>query len=75
MARKPNYRFERHERDRQKVAKKEARAKARTERAEQRKEDGVEGGPPIVAIDPATGLPVDRPAPRPAAPAKDEEEN
>ncbi len=71
MARKPNYRFERHERDRQKVAKKEARAKARAERAEARKEDD-ESGPPIVEIDPATGLPVggrpERPAPPPETP-------
>ena len=59
MARKPNYRFERHERDRQKAAKKEARAKARAERAEARKEEGGEGGPPIVEIDPTTGLPVE----------------
>ena len=74
MARKPNYRFERHERDRQKVAKKEARAKARAERAEARK-DGDESGPPIVAIDPVTGLPVDGPPERPVAPAADDEEN
>lgn len=67
MARKPNYRFERHERDRQKLAKKEARAKARAERAEQRREEGGEGGPPIVAIDPATGLPMETPAERPVA--------
>ncbi len=71
MARKPNYRFERHERDRQKLAKKEARAKARAERAEARKED-EESGPPIVAIDPATGLPIERPvARRPVAPAEE----
>ena len=59
MARKPNYRFERHERERQKAAKKEARAKAKAERAEARKEEGGEGGPPIVPIDPTTGLPLE----------------
>ncbi len=37
MARKPNYRFERMERDRAKAAKKLARAKAKEERAEKRK--------------------------------------
>lgn len=58
MARKPNYRFERHERDRQKAAKKEARAKARAERAEARKEEDT-SGPPIVEVDPTTGLPVE----------------
>jgi hypothetical protein len=34
MARKPNYRFERLERERTKAAKKAARAKAKAERAE-----------------------------------------
>jgi len=35
MARKPNYRFERQERDRKKAAKKEAKAKAKAEKSEQ----------------------------------------
>lgn len=35
MARKPNYRFERLERERTRAAKKAARAKAKAERAEQ----------------------------------------
>ena len=34
MARKPNYRFERQERDRKKAAKKEAKAKAKAEKTE-----------------------------------------
>ena len=37
MARRPNYRFERFERDRAKAAKKAARLEARKERAEKRK--------------------------------------
>jgi hypothetical protein len=42
MARKPNYRFERLERERTRAAKKAARAKAKAERAEQaaQTEDG-----------------------------------
>ncbi len=36
MARKPNYRFERFERERSKAAKKAARLEARQERAEKR---------------------------------------
>jgi hypothetical protein len=42
MARKPNYRFERLERERTRAAKKAARAKAKAERAEQaaQAEDG-----------------------------------
>ncbi len=52
MARKPNYKFERMERDRAKAAKKEARLKAKQEKAELRKaavlagEEYV-GGPPL----------------------------
>lgn len=46
MPRKPNYRFERFERDRKKAAKKEARAKAKEEKATQRQgEDGEETTP------------------------------
>ena len=41
MARKPNYRFERLERERTRAAKKAARAKAKAERAEQSKQDGA----------------------------------
>ena len=36
MARKPNYRFERHEREKAKAAKKAARLEAKKERAEKR---------------------------------------
>ncbi len=39
MARKPNYKFERSERDRAKAAKKAARAKAKAERLEGKKPD------------------------------------
>jgi hypothetical protein len=42
MARKPNYRFERLERERTRAAKKAARAKAKAERAEQAKEDATD---------------------------------
>jgi hypothetical protein len=37
MARKPNYKFERMERERAKAAKKAARAQAKAEKAEQKK--------------------------------------
>lgn len=39
MARKPNYKFERMERDRAKAAKKAARAAAKKDKAEAQKED------------------------------------
>ena len=39
MARKPNYRFERMERERTRAAKKAARAKAKADRAEQAKDE------------------------------------
>lgn len=39
MARKPNYRFERMERDKNKASKKLARQKAKEEKSEQRKTD------------------------------------
>ena len=42
MARKPNYNYERMERDKAKAAKKAARLKARTERQEQRKSEQAE---------------------------------
>jgi hypothetical protein len=42
MARKPNYRFERMEREKAKAAKKAARAKAREEKAEKRKAEKAE---------------------------------
>ena len=56
MPRKPNYRFERFERDRAKAAKKAARLKAKQEKAEQKKaeeENSVTGdpGPPEQAPD------------------------
>jgi hypothetical protein len=52
MARKPNYKFERMERDRAKAAKKEARLKAKQEKAELRKAAALAGeeyvgGPPL----------------------------
>lgn len=39
MARKPNYRFERFERDRQKAAKKAERLKAKREKAAEKREE------------------------------------
>ena len=52
MARKPNYKFERMERDRAKAAKKEARLKAKQEKSELRKAAALAGeeflsGPPL----------------------------
>ena len=44
MARKPNYRFERSERDRQKAAKKAARLAAKQEKAAAK--EGAEEAPP-----------------------------
>lgn len=39
MPRKPNYRFERHEREKARAAKKAAKAQAKTERSDARKTD------------------------------------
>ena len=47
MARKPNYKFERFERERAKAAKKAARAQAKAERAERRKAE-EEGGEAVL---------------------------
>ena len=44
MGRKPNYRFERAERDRQKAAKKAERLKARQERSGDPEDGTAEGG-------------------------------
>jgi len=53
MARKPNYKFERSERDRAKAAKKAERMKKREER---REEPGDEtGGAPVAGGEPAAG--------------------
>lgn len=43
MARKPNYKFERMERDRAKAAKKAARAKAKAEKSDQKKTEAESG--------------------------------
>ncbi len=45
MARKPNYKFERMERERAKAAKKAARLEAKREKAEERKADKDELAP------------------------------
>jgi hypothetical protein len=45
MARKPNYGFERREREKARAAKKAERQRAKQERSEQRKDD--QSGPPI----------------------------
>ena len=44
MPRKPNYKFERLERERAKAAKKAARAQARADKKVTQPEDGLEGG-------------------------------
>jgi hypothetical protein len=51
MARKPNYRFERMERERSKAAKKAARAALKAERAEQKKAEGQGDVPPAEEAD------------------------
>lgn len=43
MPRKPNYKFERMERDRARAAKKAARLEAKREKAERRKAEGTSG--------------------------------
>ncbi len=53
MARKPNYKFERMERDRAKAAKKAARLEAKREKAEERKADKVEEEPANSFAEPA----------------------
>ncbi len=59
MPRKPNYRFERMERQRAKTAKKAERAKVKAEKAELKKaEIGAEGSPDGGPEEPA-GEPVD----------------
>lgn len=57
MARKPNYSFEKRERERQKAAKKAARLAAKAEKAEARRID-PEGDEPAEATNPS-----DEPAP------------
>ena len=62
MARKPNYRFERLQRERLKAEKKAEKAKARAERAEKAKlESEAEGGPAAEeeALSPAGTAPPD----------------
>lgn len=54
MPRKPNYRFERMERERAKAAKKAARAQAKAERAERRKAGIIDD-----ETDPAAGDSID----------------
>ena len=49
MARKPNYQFERREREKAKAAKKAARAQAKADKAEQRKADKDD---PLLASEP-----------------------
>ncbi len=53
MPRKPNYKFERMERDRAKAAKKAARLEAKKEKAALKK-DGDASGPEIAPIDEST---------------------
>ncbi len=51
MPRKPNYRFERMERERSKAAKKAARAALKAERTEQKKAEGQGDVPPAEEAD------------------------
>ena len=53
MARKPNYKFERMERERSKAAKKAARLEAKREKAEERKLDNAEPVPADTFAEPA----------------------
>ncbi len=69
MARKPNYRFERMERDRQKAAKKAARAEAKARKAEQKKgeADGILPAGEVMAVAPPVEAPIDGSLNTPAA--------
>ena len=60
MPRKPNYKFERLERQRQKAAKKAARLEAKKEKAEKRK---AENAGIVLADDGFTGSPGEPPGP------------
>ncbi len=53
MARRPNYKFERLERDRAKALKKAARLKAKQDKAEQKKTDEAEHPPAEAGQQPA----------------------
>ncbi len=57
MARRPNYKFERMERDRAKAAKKAARAQLKADKAEQRKAEASGGSLPDET--PAEGVPAE----------------
>lgn len=57
MARRPNYKFERMERDRAKAAKKAARAQLKADKAEQRKAEA--SGESLPGETPAGETPVD----------------
>ena len=47
MPRKPNYRFERHEREKARAAKKAAKAQAKADRSQARKADDAGEEPPV----------------------------
>jgi hypothetical protein len=53
MARKPNYKFERTERDRAKAAKKAERMKKREERRDEPGDEPGAGGAPVTGSEPA----------------------
>ncbi len=57
MARKPNYKFDRIERDRAKAAKKALRAKAKAEKADARKAEQTALAPAALDDIPAGGFP------------------
>ena len=59
MPRKPNYKFERHERDRAKALKKAERLKMKQERAEQKKLELEQGGQTMAGQPPAEPAPAE----------------
>ncbi len=73
MARKPNYRFERMERDRQKAAKKAARAEAKAKKAEMKKidADGILPDPDDFAGAAPVEPPIEASLEAPAVPRED----
>lgn len=59
MPRKPNYRFDRMERDRQKAAKKAERLKAKQEKSDEKKGLDVDGSPLEVSTELTPNLPTE----------------
>ena len=74
MPRKPNYRFDRMERDRQKAAKKAERLEAKRVQSAEKKGLNPDGTPATETDDAASELPGETPTGLPEAPAPEEEE-